>query len=344
MLRKLLFMFSFIICLLFLTAAPAVLQEGAPPLPGDVIIADLGAPRGLAFDADGNLLVADAGFGGDVETVMAGPEGPSDVHIGLTGSVFSISPDGNATALLSGFPSYAFETETLGIYRAIPHGGSIWLVVSGSAEETFGAYWTDNVVELDATTLATKHIINLHNIEAEDPDGNGFNTNVSDIAWAPDGTMYITDAGGNSLLSWTEEDGLQVVTAWPENPVPTAIEVADNGDLYIGFLGEGLAPGAAKVERWSGGELVETFGGLNAVSDILLVDDTIYAVELVIFGEQGPGPGRVVMVDADGATPIAEGLPAPFGIAMGPDGALYITFGTIPLGPGMTGGVLRLSM
>jgi hypothetical protein len=83
---------------------------------------------------------------------------------------------------------------------------------------------------------------------------------------------------------------------------------------------------------------------LNAVSDILLVDDTIYAVELVIFGEQGPGPGRVVMVDASGSTPIAEGLPAPFGIAMGPDGALYVTFGTIPLGPGMTGGVLRLSM
>jgi glucose/arabinose dehydrogenase len=337
-------MFSLIICLLFVTAAPAALQEGPPPLPGDVIIADLGAPRGLAFDADGNLLVADAGFGGDVETVMAGPEGPSNVHIGLTGSVFSIDPDGNATAVLSGFPSYAFETETIGIYRAIPNGDSLWLVVSGSAEETFGAYWTDDIVELDATTLATKRIINLHSIEAEDPDGNGFNTNVSDIAWGADGTMYITDAGGNSLLSWTEEDGLQVVNAWPENSVPTAVEVADNGDLYIGFLGEGLAPGAAKIEHWSGDELVETFGGLNAVSDILLDGDTLYAVELVIFGEQGPGPGRVIMVDANGSTPIAEGLPAPFGIAMGPDGALYITFGTIPLGPGMTGGVLRLSM
>jgi glucose/arabinose dehydrogenase len=344
MLRKVVFRFSLIICLLFVTAAPAALQEGPPPLPGDVVIADLGAPRGLAFDADGNLLVADAGFGGDVETVMAGPEGPSNVHIVLTGSVFSIDPDGNATAVLSGFPSNAIETETIGIYRAIPNGDSLWLVVSGSAEETFGAYWTDDIVELDATTLATKRIINLHSIEAEDPDGNGFNTNVSDIAWGADGTMYITDAGGNSLLSWTEEDGLQIVNAWPENSVPTAIEVADNGDLYIGFLGEGLAPGAAKIEHWSGDELVETFGGLNAVSDILLDGDTLYAVELVIFGEQGPGPGRVIMVDANGSTPIAEGLPAPFGIAMGPDGALYITFGTIPLGPGMTGGVLRLSM
>ena len=41
--------------------------------------------------------------------------------------------------------------------------------------------------------------------------------------------MYIADAGGNDLLSWTAEGGLQVVHAWPDNPVPTSVEVADNG-------------------------------------------------------------------------------------------------------------------
>jgi hypothetical protein len=133
-----------------------------------------------------------------------------------------------------------------------------------------------------------------------------------------------------------------LVAAWPDNPVPTSIEVADNGDLYIGFLGAGLAPGAAKIERWSGGELAETFAGLNAVSDILLDGDTLYAVELVIFGEEGPGPGRVVTVTADGATPVAEGLLAPFGIAKGSDGALYVTYGTIAFAPGMTGGVVKI--
>ena len=92
--------------------------------------------------------------------------------------------------------------------------------------------------------------------------------------------MYITDAGGNDLLSWTAEGGLQLVHAWPDNPVPTAVEVAENGDLYIGFLGAGIAPGAGRIEHWSGGNLVETFGDLNAVSDILLDGETLYAVQL----------------------------------------------------------------
>lgn len=323
-------------------ALPALAQD-MPPLPGEVILGDLGAPRGLAFDAAGNLLVADAGKGGEVEMVMPGPEGEAMVKMGLTGRIISIGADGAVSDRIGGFPSYAMGTETLDLYRAIPHGDSLWVVFSGSGAAATGAFWMDSVAELDAETLAVKTLINLHSFEtANDPDGNGFDTNVADIAWGPDGTLYIVDAGGNDLLSWTADGGLQLVHAWPDNPVPTAIAVADDGDLYIGFLGAGLAPGAAKIEHWSGGALVETFGGLNAVSDILLDGDDLYAVQLVLFTEQGPGPGSVVKVDSSGATPIAEGLPAPFGIAKGPDGALYVSFGTVPLGPGMTGGVIRL--
>jgi hypothetical protein len=148
----------------------------------------------------------------------------------------------------------------------------------------------------------------------------------------------------NALLSWTEADGLATVAAWPDNSVPTAVEVADDGSLYVGFLGAELAPGAGKVEHWADGELVETFGGLNAVTDILLDGDTLYAVELVLFTEEGPGPGRVVTVNAEGATPVVEGLLAPFALAQDAEGALYVSYGTIAFAPGMTGGVLKLDI
>lgn len=326
-------------------ATPEATEGGMPPLPGTVLATDLGAPRGIAVDANGNILVADAGQGGEMAVTMPGPEGESTVQLGMSGRVLSIAPDGTSSDLIPGFPSYAMATETLGLYRVIPNGDSLWVLFSGAGPATTGAFWMDSIVEYDPTTLAVKRIINLNNFEAtNDPDGNGYDSNVADIAWGADGTLYIVDAGGNDLLSWTEADGLQVVQAWPDNPVPTSIEVAENGDLYIGFLGAGLAPGAGKIEHWSNGELVETFSNLNAVSDILLDGDTLYAVQLVVFGEAGPGPGSVVTVSADGVTPVAEGLPAPFGIAQGPDGELYVTFGTIALGPGMTGGVLRLDM
>ncbi len=330
-------------CLLAV-GVPALAQEGMPPLPGDEVLGGLDAPRGLAFDANGNLLVVVTGTGGEVEIVLPGPEGEATMGLGMTGRVVSIAPDGTATDLIQGMPSYASPSEVLGLYRAIPRGDSLWLVFSGTGAGAFGAFWTDSVVELDAATLATKNVINLNGIElAQDPDGNGFDTNVADIAWGPDGTLYIVNAGQNALLSWTAEAGLQVVNAWPDNSVPDSIEIAENGDMYIGFLGAGLAPGAGKIEHWSNGAIVHTYEGLNAVTDILLDGDTLYAVEMVIFGEQGPGPGRVVMVSADGVTPVAEGLIAPFAIAKGPDGALYVTYGTVAFAPGMMGGVVRLN-
>jgi len=331
--------------LVLVSALPALAQEGMPPLPGEMVVGDLGAPRGLAFDANGNLLVAVAGTGGETEFTMPSPEGESTVSAGLSGRIVSIAPDGTAADLIVGLPSYALAMETLGVYRIIPNGDSLWLLFSGAGAGNTGAFWQDSVVEYDAETLAVKTVINLNNFEAaNDPDGNGYDTNVSDIAWGADGTLYIIDAGGNDLLSWTAEDGLQLVHAWTDNPVPTSIEVAENGDLYIGFLGAGLAPGAGKIEHWSGGELVETFSGLNTVTDILLDGDTLYAVQLMEITDQGPGPGSVVIVAADGVTPVAEGLMAPFGIAQAPDGALYVTFGTIAFAPGMTGGVVKLDM
>jgi hypothetical protein len=322
----------------------AGMAPAMPPLPGELVVGDLGAPRALAFDADGNLFVAVAGTGGEVKLTLPGPEGEAELSLGLTGRVVSVAPDGTATDVIPGFPSYASAQETTGLYRAIPNGDSLWVIFSGTGAATVGAFWTDTIAEIDRKTLATKRIINLNAFETEnDPDTNGYDSNVTDLAWGADGTMYITNAGGNDLLSWTEADGLQLIAAWKENSVPTSVEVAENGDLYVGFLGAGLAPGAGKIEHWSGGKLVETFANLTTVTDILLDGDTLYAVQMLSFSDQGPGPGSVVKVSADGVTPVAEGLITPFGIAKGPDGALYVSFGTVAFAPGMLGGVVKLS-
>lgn len=321
-----------------------VFAQDAPPLPGDLIISQLNSPRGIAFDAAGNLLVVDAGSGGETPIEQPAIDDPttlSTMNIGLTGAVYSVTPDGTNSPLIIGLPSYAAPSETVGLYRAIPNGDSLWLVFNKSIP---GAYWSNAVVELDATTLNVLNFISFWQYEVDNnPDGNEIDSNVTDIDWAADGTLLITDAGANTLYAWTAADGLAVVQTWSDNSVPTAIEVADNGDVYIGFLGAGLAPGAAKIERWSNGELAETFSGLNAVTDILLTNDTIYAVELVIFGAQGPGAGRVVSVNENGINPVVEGLFAPFALAQAPDGGLYVSFGAVAFGPNLPTGVLRVT-
>lgn len=332
--------------MLALATLSVVAQDVPPPLPGTMVIEGMVAPRGIAFDGFGNLIVTDAGSGGENSmdvpsledsTVMA------TILFGLTGSVQVVSQDGSVAPWLVGLPSYAGPTETIGVYRAIPHENSLWLVVSSNGQA--GGYWGSSVVELDGATLMTKTVINLTGSEfANNPDGNELDSNATDIAWGADGTLYIVDAGGNTLYSWTADGGLVIVQTWPDNSVPDSIEIAENGDFYIGFLGVGIAPGAAKIEHWSEGELVETFGGLNGITDILLDGDILYAVEMANFAE-GPISGRVVMVDADGTvTPIAAGLNAPFALAQDADGALYVSIGTLFFGPDLPSGVLKLDM
>ncbi|MBN1967172.1 MAG: hypothetical protein JW910_21135, partial [Anaerolineae bacterium] len=93
--RKTIVLAILVVLLTLAAALPGAAQEG-PALPGEVVITDLGAPRGLAFDADGNLFVADAGTGGDVQAVMPGPEGEATVGMGMSGRIVSVAPDGTA--------------------------------------------------------------------------------------------------------------------------------------------------------------------------------------------------------------------------------------------------------
>jgi mono/diheme cytochrome c family protein/sugar lactone lactonase YvrE len=319
------------------------LAQDVPPLPGEIAMSGLGSPRGLAFDEDGTLFVADAGAGGEQELTFLIGDTEITKSVGLTGRVVSLTADGTKSDAIIGLPSYSGSAGRYdGLYRVIPNGDSLWLIFNGNGKRTFGAYWTNSIVEIDATTLATRGIINLDSFEqANDPDGNGFDTNVGDIAWTPDDEMIIVDIAGNSLLSWTEADGLQVITAWSDNSVPTSVEIADNGDIYVGFLGQGMAADVAKIERWSNSELVETFEGLTAVTDILLDGDRLYAVEFVTYDGDEAGAGRIVQVSSEGITQVVGGIIAPFAIAKGNDGALYVTYSTVTFVQGLSGGVLK---
>ena len=314
--RRILVTFIFVAFAIALVL-PVVAQDGA---------SGLANPRQMSFDADGNLYVAEAGVGGDQ---MSSDESA----FGATSQISMISPDGEVSVVLSGFVSYGAGSSR-GVSAVQATDTSLWVLLGEIANEAFP--FGDALVEIDKETKNVVRYIDLAFVELEmDPDGNpNGEMNPTDFAVMDDGTVVIAAAGCNCLVSWADGAGVELVASWShadDNPVPTSVDVDANGDIYVGFLtGFPFPEGGARIERWSGGELAETFEGLTAVTDVLVTDDgVVYAVEHGFFAMgEGWAPGRVVMASADGVTPVLEDLTSPYGLAMSPDGTLFVNTGS----------------
>lgn len=334
--RKL-FLFVALLSLFALTI-PAAAQD-------DGVIADgLNGPRAVFYDDSGALWIAEAGLGGD----LTGESEFGPVSYGNTARVLRVEAGGTeAEVVIANLPSAQGFDDLIGVNSVYGNSDGLWLVIGmGPQADPFN----NTVLNLDPETLRVRHLIDLATFETENnPDGDIPQANAGDITSDGAGTYYIVDFSGNSLLKWTADGGLELFHAWEDLPVPTSVAVAPDGSIYVGFLSAfPFAQGSARVEQWSAeGELLNTFGGLTGVTDVVVADDgTVYAVQLAdSFGDLGwtASSGSVVTVGADGTiTPVAEGLNYPYGLAISADGAMAVTVNST-FSPEGSGQVILLS-
>ncbi|MCC6802002.1 MAG: ScyD/ScyE family protein [Anaerolineae bacterium] len=326
-----------LLIVLFAGIMPAAAQDT------NVIADGLNNPRGLYYDASGALWIAEAGTGGDMsaDTEM----GP--VRYGGTAQVLRVAPGtAGAVPVLGGFPSAQGFDDIIGVNSVYVDADSIWLTTGlGPVADPL----VEALLQIDSETLRIGQIVDLHAYEAEhNPDEDFVVSNPHDIAVGGDGRLYIIDASGNSLLTWTPDGGLQLFQVWLDLPVPTAVDIGADGSIYVGFLSAfPFEQGSARIEKWSpDGELLQTYGGLTGVTDVLVGGDgTVYAVQLASgYGDLGwiANTGSVVIVSDSGVEPVAEGLNYPFRLAVSPDGGLAVTVNSA-FSPAGSGQVLRLS-
>ncbi|HEX2621891.1 MAG TPA: ScyD/ScyE family protein [Phototrophicaceae bacterium] len=356
MLRKLTAVF-FLLCSLVLVVATQAQDAATEDVP---VASGLNAPRHLRFGSDGTLYIAEAGFGGDLTAV--GPSGNGEVSLGTSGRVSTVLPSGEQSNLIDGLLSIvdsSMYSEGVSDVLVNDAGDTAWLVLGqGPMPESIpadpGGIMTA-VVKYTLPDLVSSTVIDTYGFEvANNPDGaSDMASNPQEIAVAADGTIYIVDASANSLLSWTEADGLKLVTAWAvdesgatPSPVPSSLALASDGSLYVGFLsGYPFNAGGAKIEHWVNGALAETFEGLTLVTDVAVGQDgNLYAVQFADgFGQTGfnQNSGSVVQVTADGITPIMTGLNFPYGIAENANGEWFVSINSAFSAPG-TGAVLKV--
>jgi sugar lactone lactonase YvrE len=185
------------------------------------------------------------------------------------------------------------------------------------------------------------------------PDGRQLDSDPYGLL-AEAGGQVVVDAGGNSLLRVAPNGDISTIAVLPTlpltqvvsgDPVPTCVAAGPDGAYYVGILsGAPFRDGLARIYRVVPGEApVEFRTGFKTVVDI---DFDPQGNLYVLQHSSGPtgvaGPGSLLRLTPDGTrATVLGGLSQPTSVAIGPDGAVYVTeFGT---SPGI-GRVLRLDL
>jgi sugar lactone lactonase YvrE len=309
----------------------------------------LNNPRQMEVGPDGALYIAEAGAAGHVKCIK-GPEGKNCA--GFSGAVIRATSSGQevyaAGFVSGGDPSGNFTTGIDDV--AVSPGGTVYGIVTafGPDPNVVGpkaAEQLGNVMRIDRG--AKTKVANVSSYEFEhNPAGDNKDSDPYGIAWA-DGGLLVADAAANSLLRVSLDGNVSTVATFPAQAigshyaqsVPTSVVVGPDGAYYVGELGGDAPPGHARIWRGFVGQKPTVWKtGFSTINGLAFgPDGSLYVSELNrgglggLFNPKGDPHGAVVRIWPDGhRTEIAKGqLIAPGGVAVGPDGTVYVSVNSV---------------
>ena len=332
---------------------------GMPPLPeGATVVAEgLSNPTDIALGADGTLYVSESGVSGG-----GGPTEPGEAPAPdatpmpappavVPGQVSAVAPDGTVSVVAGGLGSVVGIAAVGTTVYVSAGGGSVGSGLAPNPEE-------NTVSAIDLATGEVSTIAELGPYEvANNPDGTDVNPNLYGLAVASDGTVYVADAGGNTIYAvdpagggfslfavvpnltdltgatpTAEEEAFQ---PGPRQPVPTSIVIDGGGNLVVTLLSEGWS-GPSILTFAPDGSYTAGASGLSMIVNAAFgPDGMLYVSQLTAdFSGEQPAPGNVFRINADGSTEaVVEGLFFPHGIVFDAEGNLYVATNSIISSP-----------
>ena len=339
-----------------------------------VVMKELNNPRGLTFGPDGALFVAEAGRGGSGPCFQSGMVvcyGPSGaigrLADGVQDTVVSGLPSyANTNGRAEGPNSISFF-EMGGAYVTI--GLELDPNIRTQAPELAGLARLVRVLptalvprpaRVPTTLPQWEFVADLGNYEiAVNPDCGRIDSNPFGVLAVPGGVIAV-DAGANALIRmgasghlstfaalpsrYSEPTGpacpalpADYPTTLPRETVPTSVAVGPDGAYYVGHLaGFPVVIGGANVYRIEAGSAPEVFlTGFTFVIGLAFdATGTLYVLQHVD-GAGMTATGSLVRVATDGTrTTLIAGLTRPTGLALGPDGRIYISHRGTSVGGG----------
>jgi hypothetical protein len=342
-------------------AAAVTVLVAAPASAGarvTVVAAGLDSPRGVAI-SQGNVLVGEAGHGGDV--CMPSSEGANCV--GLSSQISVVDPrTGNHHPLVSGLFSSG-GAEVIGVDGIAVRGGKV-LAILGEYPQAFAAITCGPTMPPDCAAVKAAAVAQAGHLISVAHDGTwrslasvgafdfDFTANIPNqehdanpygLLPVDDGVL-VADAGSNTLDLVTERGAIRVIHyfhfeppagAFPTDAVPTCV-VRAGGKLWVADLSgrlfrlDGATATQVAVVDSSGNRLIRHVTGCSTGGD----DDggVIYLVNMWTT-ETFPTPntGSVVRYNVRGgrASIVADKLNFPNMLAVGPRHELYVSANSV---------------
>ncbi len=335
---------------------------GATPRAGlaEIVVAAaaLENPRGFDWGPDGELYVALVGSGGTTITASTDAS-PEDQVLGptLTGTTASVVQiiDGCGTPIVTGLPSTQDPFgDVQGPVDVGLMGGDLYLLQDATGGyEAVGPDFPNGLYVRNPDG-SVRLVSDLSAYVAANPAGNLYHVlelgePFAMVPW--NGGFLVIDANQGLLLRVETSGTISVLADLSQgHPVPTAVALAPDGGVYVGFLTS--APhtdGTSKVVKVaSDGTVSDFWTGLTMVTGLAVTPDgTLYALEMATGNQTTepnilPNTGRLVRQTGPASLDVVvSGMDFPISMALGPDNGLYVSMPAIAT-DGELGGIVRI--